>query len=232
VLLLFFCSVLTHELSHAFVGRALGASIRRITLFVFGGMAQLEGEPRSWGAELWTAIVGPVTSLVLAVVFSMLAGATSGSSLFDPNNPTAALARLGTLPTLLLWLGQVNFMLGLFNLVPGFPLDGGRVLRAILWGVTGNLQKATRWASFLGQITAWALIGIGLAMVLGAQVPFFGTGVGGLWLAFIGWFLNNAAMMRSFATQPATCVSSHGGRRSCGRGRTCGCAAARSLEMG
>lgn len=193
---LFFCSVLLHELSHAFVGRAQGASIRRITLFVFGGVAELEDEPRTWRAELWTAIVGPLTSLVLAVIFPLLAGMAVDAPLLDPENPMPSLARLGTVPTLLLWLGQVNFILAVFNLVPGFPLDGGRVLRAILWGVTGNLRAATRWASVVGQIVAWSLIGVGLAMILGASVPVFGAGaISGLWLAFIGWFLNNAALM-------------------------------------
>jgi Zn-dependent protease len=194
--LLFFCSVLVHELSHALVGRAYGARIRRITLFVFGGMAELEAEPRTWRAEFWTAIVGPLTSLTLAVLFLVLMNATSGGITVGPENPVASLERLGALPTLLLWLTQVNVILAVFNLVPGFPLDGGRVLRAVLWGLTGNLRLATRWASFSGQVVAWALIGVGFAMMVGARVPVFGSGlIGGLWLAFIGWFLNNAAVM-------------------------------------
>lgn len=194
--LLFFASVLTHELSHAIVGRARGIEIRRITLFMFGGMAHMENEPPSWRAELSMAIVGPLTSLVLGFLFLWLAGLVSGPLEIDPNHPQDALAALGPVATLLLWLGPVNIVLAVFNLVPGFPLDGGRVLRALLWGVTGDLRLATRWASHAGQGFAWLLMATGFVMILGLRVPFLGGGlVNGLWLAFIGWFLNNAALM-------------------------------------
>lgn len=193
---LFFASVLVHELSHALVGRSRGITVRRITLFVFGGMAHMENEPRGWRAEFWMAIVGPITSLVLGVAFVILAQLLGGPTTFDPENPQEAMARLGPAPTLLLWLGPINILLGLFNLVPGFPLDGGRVLRAVLWGITRNFRKATLWASRGGQAFAWLLIASGFAMILGLRVPVFGSGfVGGIWLAFIGWFLNNAALM-------------------------------------
>lgn len=192
---LFFVSVLLHELSHALVGRARGVGFSRITLFVFGGVAHMEGEPPNWRAEFQMAIVGPVTSLVLGVIFTSLAALFVDLSSLNPSNPAAAMASAGPLPTLLLWLGPINIMLGLFNLVPGFPLDGGRVLRAVAWGITGELRKATRWASNAGQAFAWILMACGLAMMLGLRVPVLGTGlVGGLWLAFIGWFLNNAAV--------------------------------------
>jgi len=105
------------------------------------------------------------------------------------------LAPLSPLAIILLWLGQINILLGLFNLIPGFPLDGGRVLRSILWAATHNLRTATRWASWVGQAIGWLMIITGLAMVFGARIPFFGTGLlGGLWLAFIGWFLTMAAI--------------------------------------
>jgi CBS domain-containing protein len=113
-------------------------------------------------------------------------------------NPTQILASLSPLTTILLWLGSVNIILGIFNLVPGFPLDGGRVLRSILWGITHNLRTATLWAAGIGQFVAWALIVAGMAMAIGVKIPFFGTGlISGLWLAFIGWFLNNASAQSS-----------------------------------
>jgi Zn-dependent protease len=197
---LFFASVLAHELSHSLVGRANGVQVRQITLFVFGGMAQIEHEPGRWPAELWMAIVGPVTSLVIGVlcVLSVNIGlppdaAAPASNVADLGR---LLANLDPARTLLLWLGQVNVVLAVFNLVPAFPLDGGRVLRAVLWGATHDLRRATRWASALGQAFAWILIAAGIAMVLGVSLPYFGSGAAnGIWLAFIGWFLNNAALM-------------------------------------
>lgn len=197
--ILFLASVFIHELSHALVGRAQGMEINRITLFVFGGMAHLEREPHAWRVEFLMAIVGPITSLVLGVLFLFIGVWTAGPVELDPENPEQMqkmLASLGPVPTLMLWLGPINIILGLFNLVPGFPLDGGRVLRAIIWGATGNLRKATRWASQLGQGFAWVLIFCGVLMVFGYQVPIFGRGlVGGIWLMFIGWFLHNAALV-------------------------------------
>ena len=194
---LFFVSVLLHELSHALVGRINGIEVKRITLFVFGGMAQMEHEPGRWRSELWMAIVGPLTSLLIGVV--CLYGGTFGHSAADIQGARGLqrlLAAASPGETLLLWLGQVNVLLALFNLVPAFPLDGGRVLRALMWGATHDLRRATRWASSLGQAFAWLLIGAGIAMVLGLSVPILGGGlINGLWLAFIGWFLNNAALM-------------------------------------
>jgi CBS domain-containing protein len=113
----------------------------------------------------------------------------------DPADPTEALARLGPVASVMIWLGPVNIVLGLFNLVPGFPLDGGRVLRAIFWGIGRDHARATVLAATGGQAFAWLLISCGVAMILGLEVPLFGTGtVPGLWIALIGWFLNNAAL--------------------------------------
>ena len=194
--LAFFASVLAHELSHAFVGRSRGIVVKRITLFIFGGMAHMENEPRRWRDELWMSIVGPITSLVLGVVFLWLAGLFIEPASLKPEQPELTLAAMGPLPTVFAWLGNINIILGLFNLVPGFPLDGGRVLRAVLWGITGDMHRATRRASQGGQLFAWLLIAAGAAMMLGMHVPVFGTGLlPGLWLAFIGWFLNNAALV-------------------------------------
>jgi len=191
---LFFASVLTHELAHALVGRRFGIDVPSITLFVFGGMAQMREEPHAWRPELLMAIAGPITSLLLGGFFIWL-GSTLTGPLPDTTDPEEFLSALSPVATLFFWLGPINVILGLFNLVPGFPLDGGRVLRAALWGATGDMVRATRWASNAGRGVAWLLIATGFAMALGVRVPFFGTGLGGgLWLALIGWFLHNAAV--------------------------------------
>jgi Zn-dependent protease/CBS domain-containing protein len=193
--LLFFASVLAHELAHAIAAQAQGISVRHIMLFLFGGVANLQQEPRSPRAEFVMAIVGPITSIVIGGICLLAAGVFARLPADATTNPGLALAALNPLTTLLLWLGSINILLGIFNLLPGFPLDGGRVLRAILWGATGNFRTATRWAAGVGQVFAWLLIFSGIAMIFGVEIPFFGSGlVSGLWLAFIGWFLSNAAM--------------------------------------
>jgi len=193
----FFASVVLHELAHSVVARFVyKIPVRDITLHMFGGVASIEREPATPGAELFIAIVGPITSLALGA--GMLVGgayltgvAGAGASMTDPAD---AVAQLGPTTTLLMWLGPVNIAIGLFNLIPGFPLDGGRILRAILWKATGDVGKATRWAATVGQGVGWSFIVAGGAMVLGMRVPFFGTGFGsGLWLAFIGMFLRGVA---------------------------------------
>jgi Zn-dependent protease/CBS domain-containing protein len=194
--LAFFVSVFLHELSHALVGRLNGIEVRHITLFMFGGMAHMENEPPSWKAEFAMAIVGPLTSLALGFLFLVLGNWVAGPVEYDPDNPREVFGRLSPAATLLAWLGPINIILAIFNLVPGFPLDGGRVLRAVLWGATGNLLAATRWASQAGQWFGWVLMAAGFMMILGLQVPLFGRGFGnGLWLVLIGWFLNSAALM-------------------------------------
>jgi Zn-dependent protease/predicted transcriptional regulator len=191
---LFFLSILVHELSHALVGRAQGMHIPRITLFVFGGMAHMEREPHAWRAELWMAIVGPVVSLLIGVAALLAGTAALELERVDPLDPLAAIAAAGPLATIALWLGPVNIVLGLFNLVPGFPLDGGRVLRAVLWGATGDVVRATRWAAGIGQAFGWFLIACGFMMMLGLRLPVLGTGlIAGVWVAIIGWFLARAA---------------------------------------
>ena len=195
---LFFASILAHELSHALVGRRLGLPVRRITLFIFGGMAELEREPDRPKVELLTALAGPALSLALGALATVAGGLAARAEL--GTTPLATdLHRLGPVSTLLLWLGPVNVMLGLFNLVPGFPLDGGRVLRAILWWKTKRLESATRWAARSGQVVAAALAAAGVAMMFGHRIPLLGSGFAqGVWLLLIAWFLN-AAALRSYA---------------------------------
>jgi Zn-dependent protease/CBS domain-containing protein len=169
---LFFGSVLAHELGHSYLALRYGIPVKSITLFIFGGVAQIGAEPRSPKQEFWIAVAGPIVSLSLALIFG---------ALFLLDRGIALLAA----PSL--YLMRINGLLALFNLIPGFPLDGGRVLRAIAWKLSGNFQKATRIASFSGQAVAFGFIGLGLFTLLSDN--FFN----GLWLVFIGWFLQNAA---------------------------------------
>lgn len=192
--LLFFASVLLHELAHSLVAIARGLPVRRITLFIFGGVSNIEREPPSPVTEFLVTIVGPLTSIVLGLLFLFLGGSQLNLQSLQFGGTTQALSQLSPLSTLLLWLGPVNIILGIFNLIPAFPLDGGRILRSIFWAATDNLRRATRWATAISQVIAWLLIFLGIAMVFGVRIPFLGTGlISGLWLAFIGWFLNNAA---------------------------------------
>ncbi len=192
--LLFLVSIGIHELSHALVGRWQGVPVRRITLFVFGGMAHAEREPGSPKAELLMTIVGPLSSLAIGVGASFAGIQLAGANAFETVDPEVFLAGLSPTASLLLWLGPINITLAIFNLVPGFPLDGGRVFRAIVWWVTGDLHRATRLATNAGRGFGWGLVMLGLALSFGLTLPGLGTGLSqGLWLMLIGWFLANAA---------------------------------------
>lgn len=172
--LLFFASVVAHELAHSFVSQAQGVPVRDITLFIFGGAAQISAEPKSARDEFWMALAGPAASLAVAALFGLLWWvSTSVSDLLH------ALAG---------WLGWINLVLALFNLIPGFPLDGGRILRAIVWAITGDLRRATQMAAIVGQLVAFGFIYWGIWQI------FDGNWANGLWIAFIGWFLHNAAI--------------------------------------
>lgn len=170
--LLFFASVLLHELAHSLVALDRGLPIHDIVLFVFGGVAQLTEEPEAPGVEFTMALVGPLTSFGLAVLFAITWVLTRLT-----NQPIAALSA---------YLARMNALMGAFNLIPGFPMDGGRVLRSLLWAASRNLERATRWATGVGQAVAYLLIIAGAFQVLRGHWD-------GLWLAFIGWFLENAA---------------------------------------
>jgi len=175
---LFFACLFAHELSHALVARARGLPIHKITLFLLGGVAQIEKEASDPKTEFWMAIVGPFTSGVLGFILLAVARAAGWVPRTAPATPGTAL---------LVWLGYINLALGAFNMIPGFPLDGGRVLRAILWWAMGDAERSTRAAAFVGQVIAVLFIGFGILRF------FQGAGLGGLWIAFIGWFLLQAA---------------------------------------
>jgi len=173
--LAFFACILLHELGHAVVARARGMPIRGITLFLFGGVAELGDEPVSAETEFLMAIAGPAVSVVLAIVFWLLAVVG-----YNGGWPHPVVIVLG-------YLAAINGLVLAFNLVPAFPLDGGRVLRSILWGATGNVRRATYWASLAGHGFAWLLIGWGILQF------FAGNWLGGIWTGLIGMFLNSAA---------------------------------------
>ena len=176
--LLFFAAIVVHELSHAAVAKARGLPVRAITLFALGGVAQIEKEASDAKTEFWMGIAGPITSAVIGLVCLGIAGAIGWTPARDHESPLAAM--LG-------WLGVINIALAVFNMIPGFPLDGGRVLRAIIWWITGSASRATRVSTTIGQLVAFAFILLGLFRF------FSGAGFAGLWLTFIGWFLLDAA---------------------------------------
>lgn len=191
-----FLSIYAHELGHAIVASRFELKTRRITLFVLGGLAQMAAEPKSARAEFMIALAGPAVSLVIGAVLLVLvafAGADAQARAAFAASPEAFISALSPLAALGLWLGNVNVVLAVFNLIPAFPLDGGRVLRAAIWALSGDGLRATRWASTAGRWLGWGLIAAGIAMLLGIYVPLFGRGLGGLWLALIGWFVLRAA---------------------------------------
>jgi len=170
-------------------------TVQSIRLHLFGGVSNIQQEPPSPGAEFTMAALGPLTSLVIGTVLLIGVNLTTDIPTTRAINPQNFITNLSPIQTTFAWLGSVNVILGLFNLIPGFPLDGGRVLRSIFWGITDNLQQATHWASNIGRGIAWLLIFSGISMAFGVSIPVFGTGlVNGLWLAFIGWFMHNAAV--------------------------------------
>jgi Zn-dependent protease len=169
---LLFVSVLLHELSHAVVALEHGVPVAGIRLHIFGGVSELEAEPPTPRAEMLIAIVGPLTSFVIA------------ATCYGVGRLVAGWPWLAALTG---YLAGVNLIIGLFNLVPGFPLDGGRLLRAMLWAWSGRVGWATRWASRAGSAFAFALVGLGVVRALGGEL------VGGLWFMLIGLFLHQAA---------------------------------------
>ena len=170
--LLIFASVLAHEMGHAYLAVRNKIPVRGITLFIFGGVAQIEREPSTPGVEFRIAIAGPLVSLMLSGLFGALWLVGQGHPLLAAPSE---------------YLMRTNFILAVFNLIPGFPLDGGRVLRALVWHFSGNYHRATQLASFTGQIVAFGFIGFGVVQL------FTGSFVNGLWMIFIGWFLQTAA---------------------------------------
>ncbi len=173
---LFFVSILLHELSHSLVARRLGLPVHSITLFIFGGVSSLTQEPDSPGQEFKMAIVGPLMSFALGILAAAIAAGLWANGLDD------------TVPgAIATYLAFINIAVGLFNMLPGYPLDGGRVLRASLWARTDNMLRATRWAARVGTLIAFGLMALGVLSALA------GNWLGGVWFIVIGWFLRNTS---------------------------------------
>ncbi len=173
---LFFASLLTHELSHSLVARTKGIPVEGITLFIFGGMAQTRMEAKTPGDEFQIAGVGPLVSILLAILFGLFAygGQQAGWSV--------------AITGVAAYLALINMLLAIFNLFPGFPLDGGRLFRALIWKITGNLALATQIASLGGRLFGALIIALGFLQLLRGYL------VGGIWFILIGWFLTTAAV--------------------------------------
>ena len=175
---LFFVCIVLHELGHSVVAQSRGIRVPSIVLFALGGVSQMEKESPDAKTEFWMALAGPLVSIVIGLSCIGLARTLGWGGISSPSTPVAAM---------LAWLGYINFMLAIFNLIPGYPLDGGRVLRAAVWWITGNMERSTRIASIVGQGFAFIFIFVGLWRF------FTGAGFAGLWIAFIGWFLLDAS---------------------------------------
>jgi Zn-dependent protease/predicted transcriptional regulator len=176
--LLFFVTLLLHELSHSLVAQARGLKVTGITLFALGGVSQIQDDATDAKTEFWVAIAGPLASLIIGFGCLALAAGLGWHRSAEPSTAVTAV---------LVWLGYINVGLAIFNMIPGFPLDGGRVFRSIVWATTKNADRSTRIAAGVGQVVAFLFILDGIARF------FNGAGFDGLWIVFIGWFLMDAA---------------------------------------
>src|SRR5438270_242311 len=172
----YLASLLAHELAHSIAAKRRGVRVEGITLWLFGGVSRFGSETSSPGGQAWITFVGPLTSLVLGAIFYFVSVASGGGG------------HRGLVPATLSWLGYINILLGVFNLVPAFPLDGGRLLQSLIWLRTGDRVRATSVAARVGMVFAYLLIAYGLATFI-----FAGNLIGGVWAVFLGWFLLSAA---------------------------------------
>lgn len=185
--LLFFLSILLHELAHSLLARSRGIAVRGITLWMFGGVSQFEGEAQNAPTSAWISAIGPLTSLALAAIFFGL------SELFATTPMGVAFG----------YLTFANLLLAIFNFVPAYPLDGGRVLMALVWRATGDKYRATRVAVTVGRVFSWAMMGLGIVEV------FAGSVIGGLWLLMIGWFLLQSGTAEGLQAEVKEALGGH-----------------------
>jgi Zn-dependent protease/CBS domain-containing protein len=184
--ILFFATIIAHELAHALVAKSRKLPVRSITLFALGGVAEIEKESPDARSEFWIGISGPITSVLIGALCLSSAALMGWRWAETPQTPVMSV---------LVWLGYINITLAVFNMIPGFPLDGGRVLRAIIWLITGDADRSTRIAANVGQLVALGFIALGVMRFFG------GGGFGSLWIALIGWFLLQAARSSLLQTE-------------------------------
>jgi Zn-dependent protease len=199
--LLFFASILLHELGHSWVAIRNRIPIAGIDLWLFGGIAKMTRDTPSPGVEFRVAVAGPFVTLVIATTCALIGIAASGGDEFSNAMGGDPKQLANGLLAMLAFLTTINVALLLFNSIPAFPLDGGRVARAIAWKVTGDRTRATNFTALIGRGFSYVLIGLGVAMLGGVSVPALGGGfVGGLWLIFLGMFLGQAARGAAYQT--------------------------------
>lgn len=189
----FFGSILLHELGHAFVAKRKGIGVNMIRLWIFGGVAQMDRESDGPGTEFKVAIGGPVVTLLLAVIFGAIGIWSVGSETFRSALEMQTSSTSSGLIAMVAWLTAINILVLVFNLLPAFPMDGGRIVRAIAWKITGKRGSATRFAAGLGQVFGYLFIALGLLWAVS------GNGFNGIWLALIGFLINGSA--KAAATQ-------------------------------
>jgi Zn-dependent protease len=181
-----FASLVVHEIARGLVARACGVPIRQVTLFLLGSITDVEGRPASPKSEAAGALAAPLASIALSFVLVLAIAVTYGPL---PRN-VDDLDRLGAPGVVLAWLAVANVAIAALNLLPAYPLDGGRLVRALLWRATGDVERATRWSAWSGQVVGWLLVVVGLALAFAARGPGIAAA---MWVAFIGWFIASAA---------------------------------------
>jgi Zn-dependent protease len=198
----FFGSILLHELGHAMAARRRGIGISSIQLWIFGGMARMDSEPESPAAEFEVAIAGPLVTLGIVALLAAIGLAVAGPHQFKEAMPFESRVGVSGVVAMIAWLAAINFLVLIFNLLPAFPMDGGRVARAIAWWRTGDRNAATRFAAMLGRVFGYLFIGGGLILVAG------GNAFEGIWLALIGMMINGSARGATMQTQISSRIGS------------------------
>ena len=197
----FFGSIVLHELGHAFVALRNGIGISSIQLWIFGGMARMNRESDSPSTEFKVAVAGPLVTLAIVVVLTVVGVAAAGWEEFRKAAEVDSDADTSGVLAMVAWLATINFLVLIFNLLPAFPMDGGRIVRAIAWWRTGNRSSATRFAGNLGRVFAWLFIGAGLLLIFDGYV------FSGVWLALIGWIVNGSARAATAETAITSGIS-------------------------